>query len=292
MERCFGLEIDQMIGPDDPGIAIVAPEGTEVVPSVRAVVRRLPFDSLRGFPGELSEACPLLAPIDVDTLVRTVDGRAAVLRLTHRRGGQTLVLGDSRLVSNRVLKETDIGVALLPWLLDTAPRRVVFDEYHHGFQQRRSILAATWSWALGSPVGWLMLQLIVVGLLAVGYSAVRFGPALTAVERRRRSPLEHLDALAAGLERSRGDDAAVALLSRGLQRRLVRMGTLGGAGGTERDWVARLALAVRTPPARAAVARLGKLVQEGGKGTRVLELAQTVEDVWQFLGHESRPSSS
>jgi len=292
VEWCFGFEVDHMLALDDTGVAVLGPEGTSSSPPVQAVVRRVPVDSLRGEPDEGSEECPLLAAITVDTLLRTEDGRAAALRLSYRQGGEALILGDSRLVSNRVLKETEAGLTLIPWLLASAPKRVVFDEYHHGFQHRQSIVWATWRWILGSPIGWLVLQSVVVGLGALGYSAVRFGPALSAVERRRRSPLEHLDALAAGLERSRGADEAVSLLSRGLRRRLIRVGAVSGHGTRERDWIAQLALAVRSPGARAKVERLGRLTRESGEEKRVLEMAQTVEDVWQLLGRERRPINS
>src|SRR2546426_3232421 len=50
-------------------------------------------------------------------------------------------------------------------------------------------------------------------------AAVRFGPARPVLERRRRSPLEHLEALAAGLEGAVGVDTSIGLTVAGLRRR-------------------------------------------------------------------------
>src|SRR5438034_6802331 len=58
--------------------------------------------------------------------------------------------------------------------------------------------------------GWAILQLLGVALVALAVAAVRFGPARSVIERRRRSPLEHEEALAAGLEGAGGVDTAVA----------------------------------------------------------------------------------
>ena len=115
--------------------------------------------------------------------------------------------------------------------------------------------------------------------------ALRFGPARDVVERRRRSPLEHLEALGAGLESAHDDSTAVQRLVAGLQRRL----SVSRSGPTE-AWLEGLELAMRRPEGRAAVRRLRQLMQErsGTDGDRVLAAAQAVEDVWEEL----RPRST
>ncbi len=138
-----------------------------------------------------------------------------------------------------------------------------------------------------------MLQLSVAGIFAIGLMAVRFGPALSVVERKRRSPMEHLDALAAGLERARGERTAANLIVSGLRRRLRRG---GGEGKRQRydigDWLGALALAMHTSEARARVNRLGRLVNQAGGDEQVLNIATAVEDVWETVGRENWRSKS
>jgi hypothetical protein len=113
---------------------------------------------------------------------------------------------------------------------------------------------------------------------------VRFGPALEVIPRRRRSPLEHLEALGAGLESAGGSDTAVMRLLAGLRRRLSRTGAVPADNKQMQLWLESLALAMRNPRGRAAVKRLRHLMNEhNGGDARVLAVAQTVEDVWQEL---------
>ena len=129
-----------------------------------------------------------------------------------------------------------------------------------------------------------MLQLALVALIAVGVAAVRFGPALSVVERRRRSPLEHLDALAIGLERSEGRDIAVRLITSGLRRRLSRSGhAIRSVSGDMTQWLGSLELAAHTPEARGALRRLGSILRIRGGEEQVLDAATVVEDVWEAL---------
>ena len=79
-------------------------------------------------------------------------------------------------------------------------------------------------WSTRSPWGWVVWQLAAVGVIALLASGVRFGPVRRAIERRRRSPLEHVRALATALAAARGHDVAVRLMVQGLRRRLSRGG--------------------------------------------------------------------
>ncbi|MEJ2237314.1 MAG: DUF4350 domain-containing protein [Gemmatimonadales bacterium] len=290
VERCFGFRTVFVEDYDvDTSTTLVRPVGIDTLPEVDHVVEPIPSDSL--YVGdESSEACPVLLPTRVDTLLTTVDGRVAGLKLRFRKGSTVTILADSWLVSNESLKETDAGPVIVGWILDGNPRRVVIDEYHHGFQDRRSIFTAAWRWALASPAGWTILQLSIAALAALALMAVRFGPALNVVERRRRSAIEHLDALAVGLERASGRDVAVELIAGGLRRRLTRTVTTGRDRDGIGDWLARLGLAVHTPGARKNLKRLAWLVREPGGDDDVLDAAIAVEDVWQALGQRSRPN--
>jgi uncharacterized protein DUF4350 len=288
IERCFGYELQS------PGwrhryldsVAVATPDPTWRVPEAREV-----FAPLRASAAgarrqrDDARACPILVPDARDTLLRALDRRVPVaLRLGFRGGGEAVLLADARYLRNRALKETDAGLLVLGWFADGRTRVVTVDEYHQGYGSKTSmfgLFAASWQWLTGNPAGWALLQLAAVLLIGLAVSAARFGPARAVIERRRRSPLEHLEALAAGLEGAAGVDTAVALAVSGLRRRLGRSGIMPAE--VQHSWLAALELALPTPAGRRAVRRLQDLVSRPGGPERALAAAQAVEDVWEEL---------
>jgi len=253
-------------------------------------------DRLEGLvKGSEDEApCAGLFALRTDTVVATADDRPVILRFHYRSGGTLTLAADPGWFTNEVWRGTDAAVLLLPLLTHPAPSgpperpgRVVWDEYHQGFgvEGGGSLEGHTWRWLRESPTGWAILQLIGVALVWLAVTAVRFGPARAVIERRRRSPLEHLEALGAGLESAADSDTAVLRLAHGLRRRLSRTGNLGS--GDLRPWLESLELAMRGPEGRAAVRRLRQIITHRGSaradGQRVLAAAQAVEDVWEEL---------
>jgi hypothetical protein len=241
--------------------------------------------------------CTTLSPFAVDTVVAALNTRPAILRLRYRGGGTISIVADPGWFTNKVWRDTDVPIVALPLLTPRPerPGRVAWDEYHQGFGfgDHASFAARTWSWLVSSPAGWAILQLIAVALLWLAMTAVRFGPAHSVIERRRRSPLEHLEALGAGLESAADADTAVRRLALGLRRRLSRTGFL--ADGNIVPWVEGLELAMRGPQGRAAVRRLHQLLtvrDREARPARVLHAAQAVEDVWEELRPRTTRSAS
>ncbi len=143
------------------------------------------------------------------------------------------------------------------------------------------MIGVVMGWLVGTPGGWVMLQLVGVLVVGLAVAAVRFGPPRRGVATRRRSPLEHLEALAAGLESAAGVDTAVALTVSGLRRRLGRTGLL--RPDEQRSWLAALELALPSAAGRDAVRRLQRLITQPGGPERALAAAQAAEDVWEQL---------
>lgn len=307
IERCFGYA-SRYVGTDRfeelaESIAVVSPDPTWTLPGIRRVIERIPAESLlaRDEKTDLpTEPCPVLAPLDRRVLLETVDGRPVAMALAFRGGGRAVLVADVGLVNNKGLKETDAGLLVIPWLVGDAlqgsaspgpgftlgpVRRVVVDEFHQGYGSGRTfwdLWGAAVGWLMSQPVGWSVAQLAMVGLVALLVMAVRFGPAREGIERRRRSPVEHLEALAAGLEGAAGDETAVELIVGGLRRRLGRGGY--APQGEGREWLAGLDLALPADRGRRAARRLKWIVtQPGGGDGRVLAAAQAVEDVWEEL---------
>jgi hypothetical protein len=240
---------------------------------------------LRG--GDMDTAgCETLAFTRQDTLLRIADGRPAVVRLGAPGGGgsgSVTLVADVGYFRNRAWRASDVPEFALPLLLPPGRGRVVWDEYHQGFGKESSITGALFGWLTETPGGWALLQLGAVVLVGLAVAAVRFGPARPVIERRRRSPLEHLEALAAGLEGAAGGgvETAIGLTVAGLRRRLGRTGLL--PRDAQRAWLAALELALPSAAGRNAVRRLQRIVNEPGGPERALAAAHAVEDVWQEL---------
>jgi hypothetical protein len=248
---------------------------------LRRLVKRQPIEE---------DPCETLLASERDTLLTAIDGRPVILRLRYAGGGSITFAADVGWFTNRLWRDTDVPLALLPLFAAPTGRRgrIIVDEYHQGFgRDQGSITGLTWDWLREAPAGWAILQLTAVALIWLAVTAVRFGPPREVVERRRRSPLEHLEALAAGLESASAADTSVQRLVTGLRRRLSRAGGAPMESGNLQPWLQSLELATRGPKGRAAVRRLRHLIAErnGGQGAadRVLATAQAVEDVWEEL---------
>jgi hypothetical protein len=291
VEACFGLEVRNLRW-DSTDVR----HGDLRLGAARAVLDWATEPSSRPA-AETEDECAPLSGARADTLLAAGDGRPVALRLRFPGGGNVTALADSRYVSNRDLRDTDAGLLVLSWLLEPRPTRVVFDEYHQRFGRARwlpgAMLVAAWRWARSAPLGWAMLQLGAAALVALVAAAIRFGPARHVVERRRRSPVEHVDALAAGLERAGATETAVRLIVEGLRRRLrPRQAVRTVRGGDAGAWVAALAAGAHTVEARRAVARLQGVLRSSGGRDRVHAAALAVEDVWEALTPERKPNRS
>jgi hypothetical protein len=216
----------------------------------------------------------------LDTILVTAGRRPVLLRVTPRFGFPAYLASESDLFTNRVLRQTAGGPFALS-LLRGAGAHVVFDEFHHGYGDGGNLAEAVLDWSKRSPWGWSAWQLILVGLVALVAAMVRFGPVRSVIRRTRRSPLEHVRALATALQAARGHDVAVELLVRGLRRRLSRDGHAGREPAAE--WLASLAERTRSPRVRAAAGRLRDLTRPRRSVADVLAAANAVEDVWQEL---------
>jgi hypothetical protein len=284
--RCFGYAVeprflDSVTVRSAPGAPA---DGGTAWPAVGAVLAATTdtqiTDSSRTADYEVT-GCIVPPIASVDTLLSSTTGRAIALRLTRGDLPRRIVLlADAGLLRNRALRETLAGPFALSLFVGRYDR-AIFEEAHHGFAEGGSLAGATIDWSLRSPWGWAMWQLAIVGVLALFAGAIRFGPARLVLERKRRSPLEHVRALATALAAARGHDVAIQSIVRGLRRRLLPAGQ--PARGEARLWLEHLAGQVRTPRAREAVGTLQVLTRPGQSPASVLRAANAVEDVWEEL---------
>ena len=279
--RCYGYTVDWR---DLDSIQIRAPRGSATgawprVAGVLASATETVVDSSRKEDVGLT-GCAVPAMLRTDTLLTTTTGRVVALRLVRQEGGAVLAVSDPALFRNRTLRETPAGPFVLG-LFAGRYTRVLFEEAHHGFEEGGSLAGAAFDWSRRSPWGWAMWQLAVVGVLALLAGAIRFGPVRRVLVRKRRSPLEHVRALATALAAARGHDVAIAAIVEGLRRRLQPAGQR--SRGDWRPWLTHLGQHVQSPRAREAVATLVTLARPGQSPAGVLKAANAVEDLWQEL---------
>ncbi|HET9603492.1 MAG TPA: DUF4350 domain-containing protein [Gemmatimonadales bacterium] len=215
-----------------------------------------------------------------DTLLALAGGEPVALRVWPDSGGMALLVADGGLFANRAVRETRAGEFTLG-LVSGSFTHVIVDEYHQGFGPGGGMLGAAWRWLVSTPAGWAMIQLGIVATIALLLGAIRFGPARRVIERRRRSPLEHVHALATALAAAGGHEVAVSLVVSGLRRRLSHGTSL--PHGAARDWLVALPGRTRTAQGRAAAERLITLTHGPADAHSVREAAIAVEDVWQDL---------
>jgi hypothetical protein len=215
-------------------------------------------------------------------LLVTETGLPVGLRLVPEGepAGDVVLIADADLFRNSVLRHTEAGPFTLG-LFHGRYTRVTFDEYHQGFGPSGSMAGAVVAWSRRHPLGWAAWQLAAVGLIALGFSTARFGPIRTAIARQRRSPLEHVRALASALAAARGHDAAIEALIRGLRRRLLPAGHR--ATGDSDAWLAAATATIRTERGRTAIATLRQFTRPGQPADSVRRAALAVEDLWEDL---------
>jgi hypothetical protein len=281
--RCFGFGVDDQ---DMDSVQVRAPRGPreEHAPWVRAVLagrnQSVVTDSSRIVDVSIT-TCAVPAITRAETLLVSTSGRvvAVTLQLADPDRRVTLV-SDGILFSNRSLRSTAAGPSMLG-LFAGRYSEVVFDEYRQGFGAEGSLASAALAWSRESRWGWVVWQLVLVGTIALGFGAVRFGPARPVIIRKRRSPLEHVRALATALAAAEGYDVAVGSIVAGLRRRLGGEGP--GVSGAVQEWLQRLAENVRSKRAQDAVEALKQVTRPGQTAHSVLRAANAVEDVWQEL---------
>ena len=309
LPECLGWQVDRPDSADRVRLdsaLVVAPPGVDRLPPVTRVLHPVEKDMAEGVTKRITqmrklgrpggrglseiEECTAAVRFGTDTLLATAGGAPVVLRLRFRGGGRALLVADDAYLRNAAWRSSDVPNVLVPLLVPRERGRVSWDEYHHGYGSGGSLVRSLLGWMARSPAGWALWQLIAVALVWLVVTAVRFGPPRPVLDRRRRSPLEHVDALAAGLEGASGTETAVGLFVSGLRRRLSRTGQ--PSRGDFRQWLAALELALPGARGRQATRRLQDFLTKPGGAERVLGAAQAVEDVWEDLRPRAMPAGS
>ena len=166
--------------------------------------------------------------------------------------GTAVWLVASTPMTNESIEDADNLQLLLNFAGTPGEKRVIFDEHYHGFTR------SLWSYAVGTPLPWVTLQLGLVALAAFLTFSRRHGPMRAPATDPRTSPMEFVEMLGALYQRSQAPAAAVAAARARLRRTLAA--TCGVPAGSDDESLAR-----------AAAARLG------GQADEIADLLATSE---------------
>lgn len=143
--------------------------------------------------------------------------------------GRVVVISDPDLLRNDVLRVCRWGldivaVRMLEYLANGEVRRdrLLFDEYHQGYGTHPGTMRAIVAYLSSATSGHVLLQAMLAGLVLLLALGPRALPAHDAERIERRSPLEHVTALAQAYRRVAGTRTATLRLLRGVRRRVER----------------------------------------------------------------------
>jgi hypothetical protein len=234
-----------------------------------------------GFQRVLRDTAAVLSGPGVDTLL-VVDGRPAGATWTLGRG-RVIALADARPLRNDRLKESGAATVFARMAADVARGDTLwFDEYHQGFDgggdgMVTGMVRHAWRTL---PRG-LLIQLGIAVLLLLWAAGRRFGAPLQPEPVRRRSPLEHVEALAGAYRQAGAKRTARRLVMAGLARRLGRRAPPDETAAGE-----MLGRMVRhSPVAQDAAAQLEKDFKRGADA----DLVSLARGVDRYLDEVRRP---
>lgn len=202
--------------------------------------------------------------------------------------GRVVALAGTELLQNDVLRICAHGltvhaVRMLEYLSEggRSSNAIVFDEYHQGFGAPYGVTRTVSAAMTGTPPGNVIVHLLAAGSLLLLSIAPR--PLAPTSRRRfaRRSPFEHVEALAAAYSRIGATRLGTRRLVRGLHRRTFP-GNSPGRPGSDEDF---LEWVIRTHPSVAAEAtQLQVSLAEGGtpydfvnNGRSILKIERTIK---------------
>jgi hypothetical protein len=260
----------------------------EVPRSIRQLATRGPLmanaiDAVGPIPGDTTH----LALVRRPGSGRGVRGVPAVLGVQLGRG-RLAAIADPSLLSNDVVRVCHWGagvavVRTLEWVSrrdnGTARSRIGFDEYHHGAGTHPSVIRAVSGWLANTPSGRVALQILAGGVLLLLALGPRPIAPVQATRAARRSPLEHVGALASAYERVHATRTAARLLTKGVRRRAGR--PTGTRATSEEDYLALVAH--RLPHLNAEISLVQRGLAQQVSPQELLDITNAVDRIERSL---------
>jgi len=205
------------------------------------------------------------AGADNAEVIATVGGAPVAVALPVGQG-RIVAVADPTMVSNGALRRSDNAVWLVSLAAGWGSGTALFDEYHHGFGEKRSAGALARAF-LKTPWGWMILQLAGAGLLYIFLYRRRFGRISEPPLPARASPLELVQARGGFLEAAEARRLAAELIvQEGCRSQLKSRRKISESADLSE------ALAICTPASDSrAAARLGALFAKTQRGERLTD---------------------
>ncbi len=169
-----------------------------------------------------------LQPLPNDEKAKSDSAHRPALVLGHRFGrGYVIAVAPAQILMNQVMHDPQAAIAIVRALQfangsassQKRPRSVVFDEYHHGFGTHADMPAAVTRALTDTPPGRVTLGIVAAALVLLLAFAVRPLAPVPVPLISRRSPLEHVGALAHAYSQVDARSLGTGMLVRGLRRR-------------------------------------------------------------------------
>lgn len=141
------------------------------------------------------------AVVDGAKPIASVDHQSLAVEIEVGKG-RIVAIADPTMASNGALRRSDNAVWLVSLVAAWGDGRVFFDEYHHGFGEKRSAASLAWAFSK-TPWGWCLWQIAAAGLLYIFAYRRRFGRVSEPPTFEHSSPLDLVDARA-GIFRAAG----------------------------------------------------------------------------------------
>ena len=228
----LGLELFSLL-PDSLGASRFGSwKGRRATPALHAL--SMGAEPVEGFRWAFADTSAVFLEHHADMVYSTSSGDAVVVAYGLGKG-RVIAWSDAAPLRNRALRESGAALAFARMAARVTPPEgaLVFDEYHHGYRGDGSPLDATLRFVREAPAGRMALQLGLVGLLLLLAAGWRFGSPIPPPPARRRSPLEHVEALAGAYRQAGARATARRLLLAGMARRLGRRGPTDAAEEAE-----------------------------------------------------------
>ncbi len=198
--------------------------------------------------------------------------------------GRIVYAGDPDVLRNDALRVCEYGLdvaaaRILAYLtpVSSGARTLRFDEYHHGFGPHNGagegVSGAMRQFLFDTTSGRAVAQLLVAALILLFALSPRGVAPTDPVRVERRSPFEHVDALARAYAQVGATRTATMRLVRGLRRRIERGRS---RGGTVRDEQFLNLLVARYPAINADVERVKHALDERVKPEEFLHVGDAV----------------
>lgn len=176
---------------------------------------------VEGFRRAFADTSAALRRPGAQTLL-AVDGLPVAVTWPLGRG-RVIALADARPLTNLRLRESGAAVLVARAVAEAAAGDTLwFDEYHQGFTGEGSLVGGTGMMVRRFVSGPVAVQLLLAAALALWAYGRRFGAPLPPPPARRRSPLEHVEALAGAYRQAGARRTVRRLLLAGMARRLGR----------------------------------------------------------------------